>query len=95
MNPEIDDVNKKVIFVVGELELDASGQPTGEGASGPRIKIGEVEFSRKSADDPWLNPADPSQPVTFFGLDLSLDRDGDYVNFVNTYGDPLDGSATK
>jgi len=97
MDPEIDTINHKIIWVVGRFELDASGVPTGVGVDGTRVEIGRVTLARKTADDPWTNPADPSQPVTFFGLSLSLGRSEnvDYVNFVNTAGTPLDGSATN
>jgi hypothetical protein len=85
MAPEVDTDAGTIIYIVGKLDEDA---PTA-GVNGGRVIIGTVSFTRSASDDPCPDP------VSYYGLDLMLGRDGAYENFVSTDGDLLDGSAAQ
>lgn len=91
MDPEIDTINGKIVFIVGKLNESA---PT-EGVASARALIGKVSFTRLTTNDPWGGTTNPAAPVSFFGIDLALGRTGDYENFVSAAGALLDGSAIK
>jgi phage baseplate assembly protein gpV len=85
MNPDTS-VAGQVVFIVGMLDTTN----TDLGVSGARVKIGDVRFTR--AGD-LTNPApgtSGANQATFFGISAALGKTGDYVNFVNTSGVPLD-----
>jgi hypothetical protein len=86
MDPEVDTGAGTITYIVGRLDEDA---PT-VGVSGDRVIIGTVNFTRSASDAPCTG-----DPVGFYGLDLTLGRNGGYENFVSTAGDLLDGGATK
>jgi hypothetical protein len=76
----------KVVFIVGMLNTTN----TSAGVSGARVKVGNVTFTRNATP----TSGDGLAQAAFFGISAALGKGGNYVNFVNTAGAPLDGGAT-
>jgi hypothetical protein len=87
MNPDTS-ISGKVVFIVGVLNTT---NPTtiAAGVSG-RAKVGRVTFTRNATPTSGNGVAQ----AAFFGISAALGKGGNYVNFVNTAGAPLDGGAT-
>jgi hypothetical protein len=84
MNPDTS-ISGKVVFIVGVLNT----ANTGAGVTG-RAKVGRVTFTRSATPTSGNGEAQ----AAFFGISAALGKGGNYVNFVNTAGTPLDGGAT-
>ena len=87
MDPEVTESGPdgKVVFILGRFDSDA---PSVTGVNGPRVLLGTAIFVRKTNEILTGNQA------TYFGISASLGRitTAPFVNFVNTAGQPQDGS---